>query len=332
MEHGERPGAPGHVTASRRDRHHLWSWSGLTLTLSASALWGLAPALTNGALTAFSPELIALTRLGLGALLCRLLAGPGQPWVIRDRWLGLAGVALGADFVLYNYGVQRTTAAVAGLLVNVEMLTTIGLAVWLLGERVTFRRLLGCIITLSGAIYLSLDGAHLDIAITDTRFLGNLLVMAASMCWSVYAIGQRRSQAPADLFARLATIFLVAALTVAPSCLHADVWRMSASGREWAMLLGLTLLCTVAVYWIYARAQQLIDTSVLAILFCTIPMFSVLFARILLGEPITQSVLRGGLLIIAGVTVVATAAVEGERRNRDRRAAAPDSTNIEPLP
>lgn len=303
----------------------------MTLTLSASALWGLAPSLTKGALAAFSPELIAFTRLGLGAVLCRLLAGSGQPWVIRDRWLGLAGVALGADFVLYNNGVQRTTAAVAGLLVNVEMLTTIGLAVWLLGEKVTFRRLLGCAITLSGAIYLSLGGASIDVAIAGERFLGNLLVMTASICWSVYAVGQRRSQAPAGLFARLATIFLVAALTVAPSCLHADAWRISAGSREWAMLLGLTILCTVAVYWIYARAQELIDTSVLAILFCTIPMFSVGFARLLLDEPITPQVLRGGLLIVAGVAVVATGAVERAARSPERRTG-PQPENLEPLP
>ena len=34
------------------------------------------------------------------------------------RWSALAGVALGIDFLLFNYGVRLTTAAVAGLLVN----------------------------------------------------------------------------------------------------------------------------------------------------------------------------------------------------------------------
>lgn len=293
-------------TSSGDSPRSPWSWYGLGLTLAASAIWGLAPVLTKGALDGFSPQLIALVRLLFAALLCRGLAGQAQSWVVRDRWLVAAGVALGADFVLYNFGLQLTTAAVAGLLVNVETLATIVLARWLLKEGLDARRLCGGLLTFCGAVFLSTDGSFATVSFDKTRLAGNLLVMASALCWSVYAVGQRRSSTAASLFARLSSIFLVAALTVAPTCLHPAAWQMDATPRAWGMLLALSVLCTFAVYWMYARAQQLIPVSVLAILFCTIPAFSVLFAYILLGEPLTLHLLIGGMIIVLGITVMAS--------------------------
>jgi len=273
----------------------------------ASALWGLAPVFTKAALVSISPELIALLRLLVAAILCRLGSDRRTPWLLRDRWLWIAGVALGADFALYTYGIQRTSAAVAGLLVNVEVLSTITLAVLLLGERLSWRRLAGGAVTLAGAVYLSLDGqSSTGVPLTDQPWFGNLLVMASSVCWSVYAVGQRRSGSAAAPFARLTTIFAVAALTVSPICLRPPAWQVAADPLAWGMLLLLAGLCTFAVYWLYAHAQESIDVSVLSILLCTIPIFSVLFAYLLLGEALTPRLLVGGVIILAGIALVAT--------------------------
>ncbi len=306
MQHSKTCEAAAQEEKSTQLAGPAWSLYGLGLTLSASAIWGLAPVLTKGALDGFSPQLVAVVRLLVAALLCRGLAGQAQPWILRDRWLVGAGVALGTDFVLYNFGLQLTTAAVAGLLVNVETLATIVLARWLLRESLDARRLCGGLLTFCGAVFLSMDGMFASVSLDRSRLAGNLLVMASAICWSVYAVGQRRSTASANLFSRLSSIFLVATLTVAPTCLYPGVWHVRPSPRAWGMLLALSVLCTFAVYWMYARAQQLIPVSVLAILFCTIPVFSVLFAYILLDEPLTLHLLLGGLIILSGITVMAT--------------------------
>lgn len=285
--------------------HPFWSWTGLALTVSASALWGLAPVFTKGALAGFSPELTAVARLTIAAVLCRLLAR-SEGVVLRDRHLWIAGVALGADFLLYNYGLRRTTAAVAGLLVNIEVISTIALASMILGETIGVRRLTGGMLTLGGVLYLGFDRSAFDADLGHERLLGNVMVMASSICWSVYAVAQRLSTAPSGLFGRLATIFFVAALVVAPSTLHAEAWHIHADARAYAMLAGLSVLCTFAVYWIYAHAQQLIDLSVLAVLLCTMPIFTIVFAYFLLGEAITAQIVIGGILVVSGIAVVAT--------------------------
>src|SRR5206468_2154616 len=105
--------------------HRHWSKKGVLLGLLAASLWGLTPAATKVALEGFSPELLGFLRLAIAAALFRVLAGNGARWFVSDVWIWTAGAGLGADFLLYNYGLQRTTANVAGLVINVEMISTI---------------------------------------------------------------------------------------------------------------------------------------------------------------------------------------------------------------
>src|SRR5215467_4722304 len=112
---------------------------GILLTLTAAALWGFTPVATKAALEGFTPEFLGFVRLAVAALLFRLLGRSGARWFVADVWIWLAGAGLGADFLLYNYGVQRTAANVTGLVINIELLTTIAFAVWILGEQLNGR-------------------------------------------------------------------------------------------------------------------------------------------------------------------------------------------------
>src|SRR5438552_12833556 len=134
--------------------HH----KGVVLALIAAALWGLTPVATKIALDGFTPEFLGFVRLVAAAALFRVLAGHGGRWFVGDVWVWLAGAGLGADFILYNYGVQRTAANVAGLVINIELLSTIAFAVWILGERLNRRRILGGVITVAGVLVVTLDG------------------------------------------------------------------------------------------------------------------------------------------------------------------------------
>ncbi len=291
--------------ASERPTHRRWSWTGLWLTVFAAALWGLAPVATKAALEGFTPEFIGVFRLAVAALCCRLLGGPGGRWFVADGWLWLGGVALGVDFILYNYGLQRTSAGVSGLVINIELVSTIGFAVWLLGERLSVRRVIGCVVTLGGVLLVTADGFAVSDLVAGERTLGNCMVMLAGISWSLFAVAQRRVRYAGNLFHRLAVIFTVAALTLVPTLLHPGAWALRGGVAPAIMLVVLTILCTGLVYWLYARAQQLIDVSVLAILLSSIPVFAVVFAYLLLGEPLTPRLLLGAVVVVAGILVIA---------------------------
>jgi drug/metabolite transporter (DMT)-like permease len=72
------------------------------------------------------------------------------------------------------------------------------------------------------------------------------------------------------------------------------------------MLLVVIVLCTISVYVVYARCQELVDVSVLAIVLASIPVFAVGFAWLLLGEALSTHVAIGGAVILAGVLLIST--------------------------
>jgi drug/metabolite transporter (DMT)-like permease len=283
---------------------------GIILALLAAALWGLTPVATKAALDGFTPEFLGFIRLAAAALLFRAFAGRGARWFVADLWIWLAGAGLGVDFLLYNYGVQRTAANVAGLVVNIELLSTIALAVWILGERLNARRICGGAVTVAGVLLVSFDGLRLaDVTRTD-RLLGNLLVMAAGVSWSLFAVAQRRTLISGALFDRLTPIFSIAALITAPSMLRSGAWVVKGGTEPVLMFIVLAVFGTGVVYWIYGRAQESIDISVLSMLLCTIPVFAVVFAYVLLHEPITMQLSVGGGVILAGILTIATERAE----------------------
>jgi len=279
---------------------------GVFLALAAAALWGLTPVATKAALEGFTPEFIGFVRLAVATVLFWLAAGRRTPWFLADPWIWLAGAGLGADFLLYNYGVERTAANVAGLVVNIELISTIVLAVYILGERLSSRRVLGGGMTLAGVLIVTADGLRLSDLNGSSRMLGNVLVMLAGIAWSVFAVAQRRAQISGGLFQRLTPIFSVATLVMLPAMLRREAWVVRGGVLPVVMFAILTIFGTNAVYWIYGRAQELIEVSVLSILLCAIPVFAVLFAYALLDEGLSLQSFAGGAVIISGIAVIAT--------------------------
>jgi drug/metabolite transporter (DMT)-like permease len=279
---------------------------GFALALLAAALWGFTPVGTKATLEGYSPEVVSVARLGVSVWLFRRLGGPGTSLLPRDPWSWVAGLALGVDFVLYNYGLRLTRASLAGLVVNVEVVSGIVLARVLLGESLTARRLAGGAVTLAGATIVTVQGVSLGDVLAPAARLGNAVVMLAALAWSLYAVAQRKAPPAASPFRLMTPIFVVALVTTLPLLLRPSAWHDTCGTYPTAMLAVLTLACTAGVYLVYARSQECLDLAVLSIVLAVIPVFAVGFAWLLLGEPVTPRVLGGGALVLAGVLLVAT--------------------------
>jgi drug/metabolite transporter (DMT)-like permease len=279
---------------------------GIGLGLLAAALWGLVPVATKGALAGYAPEMISVLRLGVATVVLHGLAGSDTPWLPRDGWSWMAGAALGADFILYNYGLQRTSASLSGLVINVQVVSTIAFAVWLLGERLNGRRILGSCVTLLGVAAVSGADASLTDLTAPAHLPGDLMVMLAGACWSLFAVAQRRTPRRSPLVRALAPVFAVSALTTAPLLLTRAAWHNVGGLVPTLMLLVLIWFCTITVYIVYARGQELVDVSTLAIVLATIPIFALGFARVVLLESLSPRIAVSGAVILLGVLTIAS--------------------------
>src|SRR5437867_2518676 len=141
-----------------------------TLLLAANIVYATSYVVTRLVLDDVPPMTLALLRLVLGAAVLVPLARRGATAPIprgltpgqgaRVFWMGALGFA--AAFALSHWGIARSSATNAALLIVVEPLTLVVLGPLLLGERLTRREAAGA--ALAGALYLALvisAGAYL---------------------------------------------------------------------------------------------------------------------------------------------------------------------------
>jgi drug/metabolite transporter (DMT)-like permease len=163
--------------------------SGMVLALASAALFGASTPFAKLLLGAVNPWMLAgLLYLGAGIGLAAVhlvrsaLRIPAVEAPLRRNdlpWLALiitTGGVLGPLFLMF--GLARTDAASASLLLNLEGLATMGIAWMVFHENVDRRLLFGAFAILGGAAMLSWQG-HLAFA------WGALFIAGACLCWGI---------------------------------------------------------------------------------------------------------------------------------------------------
>lgn len=157
---------------------------GIPLALASAALFGASVPLSKLLLGSVDPWLLAgllYLGAGLGLAAVRAIGTPAEAKLSRADlpWLALV-VATGGVLgpLLLLFGLARTDAAGAALLLNLEGLATMGLAWVAFRENVDRRLLLGAAAILTGAVVLSWQG-H-----ASFRW-GAVLVAGACLCWGI---------------------------------------------------------------------------------------------------------------------------------------------------
>ena len=165
-------------------------WPGIALALGSAALFGMSTPAAKLLLGTVDPWLTAgLLYLGAGIGLgaTRLLRNavrlaPAEAPLRAGDLPWLAGVVLTGGViapVLLMFGLARTGAASASLLLNLEGLATMAIAWIVFREHVDRRLLLGAFCILAGAVLLSWQGRGVAMN------AGALLVAFACLAWGI---------------------------------------------------------------------------------------------------------------------------------------------------
>jgi drug/metabolite transporter (DMT)-like permease len=269
--------------------------------LSAALLFGASTPLAKLLLGDVPPLLLAgLLYLGsgLGLWLLRLLRDRGftPPRLPRREWYWLLGaIAVGgiAAPVLLLYGLARTTAASASLLLNLEAAFTALLA-WLVFREHTDRRvMLGMALIVAGGLLLAWSPGALAGAAR-----GAMAVAAAALCWAVDN-NLTRNVAAADATFIAAIKGLIAGVTncALALALGASLPRPGLFGA--AMTLGLLGYGISLV--LFVMALRGLGTARTSAYFSTAPFLGALLAVLVLHEPASMTLWFAALLMGAGV-------------------------------
>ncbi len=267
-------------------------------------VWGSTFISSKVLLEFYTPAQIMLTRFILAY--CAL-------WLLRPRRLALTLKQEGIFFLLgllgctayfytENTALSYTLASNVSIIVAAAPIFTAILAHFAGEERFRASTLAGFLVAFSGVILVVCNGTF----VLKLNPKGDLLALAAAVCWAIYSVLLRRASRGLDsILVTRRTMFwgIVTALPLvaAEGVPYPMAPLMTASGIANFLFLGLVGSALCFVLWNKAfRILGVVTTNTFIYL---MPFITIVAARIFLDEPISPLALLGAVLITAGVVL-----------------------------
>ena len=267
--------------------------------------WTLAGALRHP-LPHLTPRIRAILRAGVYQLLFlpRIPMTRSQFWQILGVGVIGYGISLGFQFV----GTKLSTASNGALVTSATPAFILLFAPWLLGEKVTGRKLVALFIsTLGVAAVIDPRSAELS----PSLFWGNLSLLAAAVTWALYSVLVRKVTQGVSVVTSTA-IMLAGGL---PSGLVLGAWELQTQGMGaitpgvigGLLFLGVISTAGAMFLWNYAFAE--LPAGVASLTFFAQPLVGTLLGALLLHEKISPLFILGGILIGIGLIIASRASV-----------------------
>ena len=271
------------------------------LALAVVAVWGTNFVVIRLGLDALPPLLFAALRFTLAALpLVLVIKRPAVPW--RD--LALFGLFIGVgQFGLLFIAIDGLIApGLASLVVQVQVVFTIGLAMRGTGERLTGMQL--------AALALAVPGVGIILAHTGgtTTPLGVALVVGAAFGWSLGNMVARRA-GRVDMLAYMvwSSLFAIVPLFALAFLFEGGpriAAALDAAGPTiWAVVAWQTVGNTLFGYGVWGWLLARYPAASVAPMALLVPVFGMGSAALFLGEPLPGWKLAAAALIIGGLAV-----------------------------
>jgi drug/metabolite transporter (DMT)-like permease len=270
--------------------------------------WGSTFVVTKGGLDEVAPMRFALLRFSVASLLLVVVAvargGLSRlprptPWRTLTL-MALTGIAF--YYVGFNLALTYTSASQGALVQSSSPAITAIAAVWLLGERVTKRRLLGIVLAIGGVLLIVGRGA--PDANAPAPLLGNLLMFGTVILWSVYTVFAKRL-ANADPAVVMAVVSCLGMLMLIPPVLIEAARTPIApiSLESWLRIIYLGAFPSAAGFLLYSRALRDLDATQAGIFINLVPVIGVISSVVILGDSISPLALIGGALVLVGIWI-----------------------------
>ncbi len=284
-------GEPDHLP------QRLW-WLLAALTLA----WGFNWTAMKVALGEVPPWTFRTLCLGLGSgvLFALLKAGGHSLAVPKGQWPRLWALAFfNITFwnVLVAFGLTLIPSGRAAILAYTMPVWAVPLSMWVLGERLTRRKLLGLVLGMAGLALLVGD-------VFASR--GTLLLLGAAISWAIGTVLQKRFPMAMPNGAYTAWIMLLGGVPIfACAAAFDDPSALRAIGLWPAMGVVYNVLVAFAfAHWAWIKIATSVPVSVFSISMLIIPVVGVLSGMLFLGERPSWTEYAALVLILCALATV----------------------------
>ena len=224
-------------------------------------------------------------------------------WPIpRDRralaWMAALSAAYTGLTLFYFVSLRWLTAGLAVIVLFTYPAVVFALAAAFLDESVTPQKLLALVAVLAG-IALVVD-AEPDGAAP----VGVALALAAAVCYALYTVGTRTVVADLEPEALLLGVLVGTTVGMTVYGLAAGGLALPRGSDEWAVVLGLTVIGTILPLLLFYEGVARLEAGRVGVVSTVEPLTTVVLGALLLAEPVTPTVVAGGVLVLGGVLLV----------------------------
>jgi drug/metabolite transporter (DMT)-like permease len=279
--------------------------------LSAILMWSFSFPLIKAALNNGVPPIIlaAMRALVFIPIILYLILKNKKNFIPKSKndWIIYIGVGIFTIIlpgILQNTGMTYTTASVSSIIQTSGPIFTIILAFIILKESSDTKKIIGSTIALIGTILLVIS-TDKNFSITDSTVYGNFLIMLSGISYAISSIITKsglKNIKPLEIlgFSSLLGFFGLTIISIISEPIDAILYL---SIETWIIIFLLALFPSfIAIFfWYEAMAKE--EISRLVVFVYLMPVFSVIFSFILLGEIITSQTILFAILIIGGVAL-----------------------------
>ena len=272
------------------------------------AIWGSTFVFTKLLLLGgFSPAQIFTLRFIIAyAMLLVFCLWRGIRWLC-DSWkdellmlgLGISGGSL--YFLAENEAMNHTTTTNTSLIVCLcPLFASLLIGLFYKSQRLNRTQIIGTIIAATGLVVVVMNG-HFVLHLSP---LGDTLAFIACICWAVYSLLMIPANAKYDTIFVTRKVFFYGLLSMIPYFIFFPGLNVHKLFEQPALLWNLLFLgcvastfCFLTWNWVMKKLGAIIVTNYVYFN----PVTTILFAWLLLSEPITGYFILGTVLILVGM-------------------------------
>ena len=216
--------------------------------------------------------------------------------------LSLFGVA--AFNTTVYLGVQHTTATNATLLQSSIPILVLILSVIFFGEKISIKQLLGVCFSFVGVLVIIAKG-QLDMLLAFSLNTGDLWILIAVSCWTIYSVLLRYKPVQLDGLSFLGASIFIGNLILYPlvywELQYVDINSFQVTWQISSAVMYLAIFPSLLAYFFWNRAVAEVGAARASLFIHLLPVFGALLATLLLGEAMQIFHLIGIILIFIGI-------------------------------
>ncbi len=217
--------------------------------------------------------------------------------------LTLAGLLFAANWILFAYGIQKTSVIMGQLIYVPTSLIVAGLGYFILKEKLSRKEIVGLILSLVGITYLILGSFKTkDILSFGTPF-GNFLIVVALFYWAFYLVLTRKISNNYKPLTIIFVDFIISGLISAIFFIlnFRNLSLTTFNINLITAILAITFLSSIAFFFLNQWIVKYSSAFVSSMLVYPVTLSAIIYGVIFFKEKLDVSLLIGGFVMLTGV-------------------------------